>query len=142
MIDYKIIAPKLENLKQYVTYLKDYKKHPLEDLKKDHTLSGAVLRYLQLAIEASLDMGEMLISGLNLKKPEEARQIILILAEAEIIPKDFGQRFAPVAGLRNILVHEYAEIDLARIHNYLQNNLADFDLFARKVAQFLKENNK
>lgn len=142
MIDYKIISPKLEKLQRYISYLNDYKKHPLEDLKKDHTLCGAVLHYLQLAIESSLDVGEMIISSLNLRKPEEARQVIIILAEEGILPKEFGSRFASVSGLRNILVHEYAEIDLERIYNYLQENLSDFDLFAREIARFIKENSK
>lgn len=139
MIDYKIVAPKLEKLQQYVGYLKSYQKHSVQELKKDHTLCGAVLHYLQLAIESSLDIGEMLISGFKLRKPEEARQVIMVLAEAGIIPNDFGRRFAPVAGLRNILVHEYVEIDLARIYNYLQKNLSDFDLFAKRIAQFIQK---
>jgi len=138
MIDYKLIAPKLESLQQYVTYLKSYKGRSVAELKKDYTLQGAVLRYLHLAIEASLDIGEMLISGLKLRKPEEARQIILILAEQKIITQEFGRRFAPVAGLRNILVHEYADIDIERIYDYLHRNLSDFDIFARQIAQFVK----
>lgn len=138
-MDYKILSPKLEKLQEYVTYLKDYQKHSLEELKRDHTLQGAVLHYLQLAIETVLDIGEMLISGLRLRKPEEAREILLILAENNIIPKDFANSFMPISGLRNILVHEYAKIDLGKIYDYIQDKLSDFDLYARKIAQFVKK---
>ena len=139
MIDYMIIGPKLEKLQEYVGYLKDYQKHSIKELKSDHTLQGAVLHYLQLAIECAVDTGEILISGLKLRKPQEAREIFKILAENGIIPDDFAEHFAPVASLRNILVHEYADIDLGKIHNHIQNNLKDFDFFARKIAQFLKK---
>lgn len=138
-MDYKIISPKLEKLQEYVTYLKGYQRYSLKEFKKDHTLQGATLHYLQLAIECVLDIGEMLISGLRLRKPEEAREILLILAEHKIISEEFAGHFAPVAGLRNILVHEYTTIDLDRIYDYLQNKLKDFDLYARKIAQFVKK---
>lgn len=138
MIDYITINPKLEKLREYVGYLKEYQKHSLEELKKDHTLQGAVFHYLQSAIECILDMGEMLISGLKLRKPEQAREVIKILAENKVIPDDFAQRFAPIASFRNILVHEYADIDLNKVYNHLQNDLQDFDFYARKVTQFLQ----
>lgn len=138
MIDYITINPKLEKLREYAGYLKEYQTHTIEELKKDHTLQGAVFHYLQLAIECVLDIGEMLISGLKLRKPEEAREVIKILAENKIIPDDFAQRFAPIAGFRNILVHEYAEIDLNKVYKHLQKNLQDFDFYARKVTQFLQ----
>ncbi len=41
------ILQKLELLREYVGYLKEYRKYTLEDLQKDHTLRGAVERYFQ-----------------------------------------------------------------------------------------------
>jgi uncharacterized protein YutE (UPF0331/DUF86 family) len=139
MMDYRIITPKLEKLQEYVTYLKGYQKHRLEDVKKDHTLQGAILHYLQLAIECVLDIGEMLISGLRLKKPEQVREVLIILAENNIIPKDFAKNFSPIAGLRNILVHDYVDVDMDKVYGYLKNKLVDFDLYARKIAQYIKK---
>lgn len=138
-MDYKIIIPKLEKLQEYVSYLKGYQDRSLEDIKKDHTLQGAILRYLQLAIECVLDIGEMLISGLKLRKPEQVREVLFILSENDIIPKDFAKNFSPIAGLRNILVHEYADIDMDKVYGYLQEKLIDFDFYARKIAQHVKE---
>ncbi len=138
MIDYVIINPKLKKLQEYVGYLKEYQRHTVEELKKDYTLQGAVFHYLQLAIECVIDIGEILISTLKLRKPEEAREVIKILAENKILPDDFAQRFAPIAGFRNILVHEYAEIDLNKVHRHLRNDLKDFDFYARKITQFLQ----
>jgi uncharacterized protein YutE (UPF0331/DUF86 family) len=137
MIDYVNFNPKLEKLREYITYLKDYRKHSVEDLKNDHTLQGAVLHYLQLAIESIIDVGEMLISELKLRKPEEARDVFKILAENKIIPDDFAEHFAPVAGFRNILVHEYAAVDLTKVHAHLQNDLRDFDFYAKCVAKYI-----
>lgn len=138
MINYVNFNPKLEKLQEYLFYLKDYQKHTIEELKKDHTLYGAVLHYLQLVIECVIDIGELLISELKLPKPEEARGVIKILAENKIIPDDFAGRFASVAGFRNILVHEYADVDLSKVYNHLQNDLRDFDFYAKCITQYIK----
>lgn len=52
------VAKKLEKLKEYVGYLKSYQKYALDDLTKDHTLRGAVERYLHLSAECVIDIAE------------------------------------------------------------------------------------
>lgn len=131
------IAEKLERLREYVEYLTGYQKYTLDDLKQDHTLRGAVERYLHLAIECVIDIAEMLISELKLGKPEEYKEAIDILGEAGIIPDDFAYYFSPVAGFRNILVHEYAKVDLEEVYKHLQNDLVDFEKFSRYVLEYL-----
>lgn len=138
MIDYTDISSKLEKLQEYMGYLKEYQNKTLKELKSDHTLQGAVLHYLQLTIECAIDVGELLISALKLRKPEEAREVIFILAENKIIPDEFAKSFAAVAGFRNILVHEYTKVDLDKVYYYLQKKLNDFDYYAKSVANFVK----
>ena len=128
---------KLDNLREYVKYLKGYSACTIEDLRSDHTLRGAVERYLHLSAECVIDIAEMMISELGLRKPEEYKESIDILGEAGIIPDDFAYYFSPVAGFRNILVHEYTKIDLEEVHRHLQKDLADFEKFSRYIADYL-----
>jgi len=128
---------KLDNLREYVEYLKGYSTCTIDDLKRDHTLRGAVERYMHLSAECVIDIAEMMISELGLRKPEEYKESIDILGEAGIIPDDFAYYFSPVAGFRNILVHEYTKIDLEEVHRHLQKDLADFEKFSRYIADYL-----
>ena len=73
MIDKDTINKKIEKLKEYLVLLEGYLKSSLRELKKDLTLQGAVRCYLQLGIECVIDVGEIIISGLRLPQPEEAR---------------------------------------------------------------------
>lgn len=132
------VAKKLEQLREYVGYLKNYQKYSLDDLTKDHTLRGAVERYMHLSAECVIDIAEMIIAELGLRKPEEYREAIEILGESGILPKEFAYYFAPIAGFRNILVHEYTRIDLAEVYRHLQQDLIDFDKFARYVIEYLQ----
>ncbi|HHF55860.1 MAG TPA: DUF86 domain-containing protein [Thermoplasmatales archaeon] len=133
------ILDKLERLQKYVEILKSYKNYSLEEIEKDYTLRGAIERYLQVAIECCLDIGEMIISFERLKKPETYREIIEILGKANILPEDFARKFIEAVKFRNILVHMYADIDVKIIHEILQEKIDDFNEFAKYIARYLEE---
>ncbi len=133
------ILSKLEMLKGYVELLKGYQSRTLDQVKADPTLRGAIERYLAVALECTLDVGEMIISLEGLRKPGAYREVIEVLGEKNIISEDFVKRFTPAAGFRNILVHMYAEVDVEKVYKFLQESLGDFDEFAKCVANYLKK---
>ncbi|MGB9721805.1 MAG: type VII toxin-antitoxin system HepT family RNase toxin [bacterium] len=137
MIDKERIFTRLEILNEYLMILKECSKEPLEKLKADKIFRGAVERYLQLAVECVIDVGEILISNLNLRKPEDARDVIDILGEKGIIPDEFAYKFGPITGFRNILVHNYIRIDLDLVYKFLTEKLDDFNQFVKYVSQYL-----
>jgi uncharacterized protein YutE (UPF0331/DUF86 family) len=124
-------------MKKYVDFLKSHKDSSVSMLRSNYMLRSAIERNFQLAIESALDVGEMIISLENFKRPEDYRGVIEILGEEGIIPKDFAKRFASTADFRNILVHMYAEVDLNELYNRLQE-LDDFDAYAIAICKYLK----
>ena len=132
------ILSKIDMLKKYVDLLKNYKYASVKDLEKDPTLRGAVERSLQVAIECCLDIGEMIISVKGFKKPESYREVIEILGKEGVLPKKFANKFAPAASFRNILVHAYAEVDVEKLYEFLQENVEDFEIFAKYIAEYLE----
>ena len=132
------ILSKLERLQEYVRILNSYRKYSIQEIKKDFTLKGAVERYLEVSLECVLDIGEMVISKEGFRKPETYREVIEILGEKGILPEEFAKRFAEAAKFRNILVHMYAEVDVEMVYEILQNNLGDFDEFAKYIARYLE----
>lgn len=132
------IYSKLEDLKKYVQFLRSYQSHRKDELRENYTLRGAVERYLQLALECTLDIGEMIISKEGFRKPDRYREVIEILGEKGILPRDFAKRFAPSMGFRNILVHRYAEVDLDELYRHLKHDLEDFNTFAKCVAKYIE----
>lgn len=131
------IESKLEMLEEYVAILKGYQHHDVEDLMRDHTLRGAVERYIEVALECMIDIGEMIISKEKLKRPDTYRDVFLLLGEHGILPDDFAKDLAPAAGFRNVLVHMYAKIDIDRLYYYLENNLEDIERFGEYIARYL-----
>jgi len=133
------ILAKLEMLKGYAEILRGYRSHTLEEVKANSTLRGAIERYLQVALECTFDVGEMIISLEGFRKPGTYKEVIEVLGEKGVLSREFVERFAPAAGFRNILVHMYAEINVEKVHRFLQENLEDFDDFAKQIARYLME---
>lgn len=138
MDDKEKISRKLRSIKKYVAFLRSHTSATKEKLEENYELRSAIERNFQVAIESALDIGEIIISAEDLEKPEDYKSVILILGKHDILPKDFAEKFAPAAGLRNILVHMYEEVDVGKLHNYLQNNLEDINEFAKFVAKYLE----
>jgi len=140
LIDKERIITRLEMLREYLNILKECSNEQIERLKEDKIFRGAVERYFQLAVECVIDIGEILISNLKLRKPEDGRDVIDILGEKKIIPDGFAYTFGPITGFRNILVHNYVKIDLELVYKFLKENLEDFNQFAKYISQYLKLN--
>ncbi|MFH1029938.1 MAG: DUF86 domain-containing protein [bacterium] len=137
MIDQERIEERLIKLKEYLKILKSYQKYSFKIYKENEMLRAAVERYFQLAVEAMIDIGEIIISNLELRKAEDSRDVIDILGEAKVVPDKFAYYFGPVASFRNILVHDYLEINNEEVYSHLQKDLGDFDKFAKYIAKFL-----
>jgi len=135
------IESKLRDLKKYVQFLETYRKENKNKLEKDMTLRDAVERYLQLSIEIVIEIGEMIIAYEDLEKPETYRNVIEILGKEGILQKGFAKKLAPAAGFRNILIHRYGEVDFDDVYKHLQEDVKDFDVFARQVSKYLKNKN-
>jgi uncharacterized protein YutE (UPF0331/DUF86 family) len=133
------ILAKLEMLKGYVEILRGYRGHTLEEVKTNPTLRGAIERYLQVALECTFDVGEMIISLGGFRKPGTYKEVIEVLGEKGVLSEEFVKRFAPAAGFRNILVHMYAEVNVEKVHKFLQENLEDFNDFVKQIAKYLME---
>jgi len=86
-------------------------------------------RALQLAIQVCLDVGAHLVAGLGLAPPDEYRETFLRLGEAGVLGVDLARRLADAAGLRNLLVHGYADLDDAAVFAAL-GGLDDLRAFA------------
>ncbi len=139
MVDPQSLTVRFEKLREYLKILKEIQKVSRSQFLKDYHVHGLAERYLQLAIECLLDIGSMLIVQYDFPKPSTKQEIISILEDQKVLPSDFTHRLAGIAGFRNILIHDYVKIDRARVYDYLQKNLPQFETFLRYVRRYIQK---
>jgi uncharacterized protein YutE (UPF0331/DUF86 family) len=89
-----------------------------------------------VAAEALFDTGAHILSAEFRETVDEYREIPGRLVGRGVIAAATGDRLKGLAGFRNVLVHDYAEVDLDRVLAGL-DRLSDFDAFVADVAAFL-----
>ncbi len=60
-----------------------------------------------------------------------------MLADLGVYDRDFAQRIAASAGLRNILVLDYNDIDRRIVHASIVSCLRDYHEYVERVADFV-----
>ena len=140
------IKEHLKYLNKYRLLLADIKKRSHKDFMKDQILQGSAERFLQLAIESCLNIGNRLLSMQQFEKPTETPEtyadIFIQLKNMGIIDSSFCDRLVKMAKLRNRLVHLYWEIEKDKVYEIIQNNLEDFSIFQEKIIDYLKKRKK
>ena len=105
----------------------------LHSYQKATYLKDAVERNMQVAIEACLDIGKIIISKEGLREPEDNKGVFIVLTEADIISSESLEFMVPMAGTRNVLVHGYDRINDSTIYTVIKKRLDDFTKFLREV---------
>ena len=94
-------------------------------------------RWLQVAVEACIDLAHHVISAEGWTPPVTARGAFLTLAAHGRIELALAERLGRAAALRNVLVHDYVAVDLAQLAHIVAHDLDDLRAFAQHAARWL-----
>lgn len=137
MVDREVFAQRLGVVEQLLRDLRRLATVPSETYLTDRGLQAQSERWLHLAGKACLDLANHLIADQGWRAPSTYREAFDILREQGVIDADLARRMAGWAGLRNLLVHLYLQVDHARLYEILTNDLDEIEDFAAALIRFL-----
>lgn len=131
MVDREIFSRRLEALGDYLQKLGVFLESDQAEFVREPALHDLAERYLHLAVEACLDLANHWIAERALPTPDANRDTFTILEKAGELSPELAERLRGWAGFRNILVHEYLEIDHAIAYRAIREELGDLEAFKR-----------
>ncbi len=134
-LDPQVIRRHLMALRRTVAVLGRHRGCTVENLESDPDLRWSIERGLQLCAQNAIDLATHIAVASGLDVPDYATAIDA-LSDLDVLPRDFARRFRGVAGLRNVLVHGYLEVDTNVVVALLNERLGDFLEFADRVEEF------
>lgn len=139
MTDPEVIASRLSKIKESLRLLEPLARMSLAEFSKnpDHFLKGE--RLLEITIQAMIDIGTHIISSRSLRKPQDYHEVFDILVENRLLPKGLLQPLHAMVGLRNVLIHEYLEVDKQVLHKTICQDLRDVKSFLKAIAGLLRK---
>ncbi|HSH34770.1 type VII toxin-antitoxin system HepT family RNase toxin [Schnuerera sp.] len=133
MVRREIVLSRISKLDEYIEFLYEMGKYPKEEYLFDPMIYGSTERFLHLSIECVIDIANHIISDMGYRKPSSNKEIFEILFENKIIDNNLKENLSNMAGFRNILVHDYINLDREVVYDILNNNLKDIEDF-RDIA--------
>jgi uncharacterized protein YutE (UPF0331/DUF86 family) len=137
MVDRDKIEGLIRHLRQYTVYLRQICDQDRQEFITDPRSVGSARYYLQVSIESCINIANHIIATERFRAPRDYKDTFLVLNEAGILPDDFTQTMRELAGLRNLLVHLYWDVDDEMLYDGIRSELEDFDTFVGFVVAYL-----
>ena len=137
MVNPELINERLREMRANILLLEEFNIIPFDKFNADPKTIKATEHCLQLSIQCILDIGHHIVVDNDWPRPNDNKEMILVLGQKGIFPIDFANRIVPMVGFRNILVHEYLKIDTKQLYSHLQY-LQDFHEFQKHIIAYLK----
>ncbi|MGK7960010.1 type VII toxin-antitoxin system HepT family RNase toxin [Crocosphaera sp.] len=136
--DKKRVFLRVNFLIQQLSYLKEYELISFETYLNKFEKKATIERTLELMIQAAIDINKHLITQqLRLPFPTTAKDSFLQLGQKKILTEDLAANLAKSAGLRNVLAHEYLEIDDKIIYQSIPLALTQYPLYIQQIITYL-----
>ena len=137
MVRTEVLRRRLQKMDDYLAILQRLGRYELGEFVSDPEHYGSAERFLQLSIESVNDMASHVVADLGLGAVNAASDLPMIFREQGYIDEETASKWARMNGFRNVLVHDYLEIDRKLVHQVLRDDLTDLKSLQAVFAQFL-----
>lgn len=118
-----IINDKIEQIEKFIEELEPSIPETFEEYEKNFKIKAICERYFEKIVGAVVDLAFLIIKNRKFRIPKEDGQAFIILSENNIIQKELAFRLKDAKGMRNIIAHEYGEIDDELVFNSIKYEL-------------------
>lgn len=134
--------PLTDRERELLRLLDTYRSHLQQQVSTDPAAvepfgpqDAAVQRWLQLAIQCCLDLGDALLGRLGELEPARYRDIFPALERAGVIDASLAQTMQQLADQRNALAHAYVDLSPQETWRWLREGLPAMAEFAQRIGQ-------
>ena len=140
MVKKDIVIRKLTKLKGYLQELSTYKSISWEEYIEAFQNQRTVERLIQLVVDIAVDINTHMLVDEGYAPPSDAYNSFLeASSKLGLFPESFAQSIAPSTGERNIIVHEYEQIDDVIIYSSIGETLSFYEDYIKHVSTYLNQ---
>ncbi len=133
------ITDKINEVERYLQELQEIAPENLREYEANLEKKAACERYVEKIVEAVTDMAFLTIKMKKLRIPEDDSSAFTILHENKIIDEDLTKRLKNAKGMKNIIAHQYGDVDDEIIFEAITEALEkDVNAFIERIQAILK----
>lgn len=104
------IKRKIQRLQEYLNDLSPYLTMDADTLLSNKEKLASMERFFQLMADEAFDTNSAVAYQLGNKLPESNKSTFLILSDVGVLAKEFAEKIAESAKIRNDIIHDYERI--------------------------------
>ena len=141
-MDRDVINRKLESLRRCIARIESKRPIRPDVLRVNDDLQDIIALNLERAVQTCVDIAAHVISQTELPVPSTMGEGFARLAELRFILPQVATSLQKAVAFRNILVHNYTNINWDIVANILTGHLTDFVQFAQAIDRLNNDNNQ
>ncbi len=132
------IKEKIKEIEIYLDELSSIIPGDFDEYSTDIKTKAACERYFERVIEAVTDLAFLVIKKEKLETPDEDKQAFDVLSNEGVISKELAKRLKSAKGMRNIIAHEYGEVDDKIVFNSINQEIVkDTEEFIKNIKKVI-----
>ena len=137
MVDERRIARLLQRIASELSYLQARAADDRARLRGDvERLSGLKYRYVT-TIEGVINVAQHLCASEGWGPPKDNADAVRLLGRHDVVDPQLAERLAQAVGFRNLLVHQYADVDDDRVVAFL-DEIGTLERFVQETSAWLR----
>lgn len=136
LISKSVLLTKLDVLKKTISRIESKGAFELNELKKPGDLQDIILFNLQKAVQNSVDIAAYILKDHEGLRPQTMADTFEGLHEIGAVDKEVMTDMKKAVGLRNVIVHEYDEVDWEVVNDVVKRHLPIFKKFSMQILNF------
>jgi uncharacterized protein YutE (UPF0331/DUF86 family) len=133
LVDKDLLLAKASSVKRYIKRIEEKSKIDLDTFLSDIDRQEIVLFNIQMAVQNCIDIAAHLISEEGLGIPGSTSEMFYLLEENAYLDKQITEKMVKAAGLRNLIVHEYAKVEITQIFDIAKKNITDLNEYLKVI---------
>ena len=139
MINIELIRRKLSKLLTYLDKLEPISKKDFKEYQDNDYLRFSTERLIQLIVECAADINNHVVVKIVRRPAEDYRISFLKAADVGLISRELAEQIKGSAGMSNILVHEYMDVDDQMVFEILPQAIQNYKQYCKEVYVFIEK---
>lgn len=139
MLNKNFIKNKIGFIQKELNELIKYKDFSFDEIAKSFEKHTIVERIIERIVNDAIDINQHIIKENQLELPNDFKGGFLKLKDLNIYSEKFADEISQSAGLRNIITHQYRDLDEKIFYNSIKDCLEQYNQYCDFILKYLEK---
>ena len=133
MVDKDLVLTKAGSVMNHLRRIITKRDTDLHTFLKDMDRQESILFNIQMAVQNCIDIAAHIVSDEGFGVPGSTNEMFYLLEENGYLSSELTEKIVKAVGFRNLIVHEYAKLELEQVFEIIQEDINDLSEYLKSI---------